>query len=120
MITSRVLIVEGDAEAAVMLALLLSKHGLEAEVSQPGEDLVSRLSQDEFDFLLLEVRSAGAGRDLAQTIRRSSVGRRVKMISVSDSDRDAEHAQSSAAGFDAHIAKPLDMSKLMRVLSRPT
>jgi CheY-like chemotaxis protein len=46
-------------------------------------------------------------------------GRDVRLVAVTGYGQERDRARSRAAGFEAHLAKPVDMTLLQRLLATP-
>ena len=58
------------------------------------------------------------GFELAQQMVAASDGRRPVLIAVTGYGQMSDHEKSRAAGFDAHIVKPVDMPHLLKLLEQ--
>jgi CheY-like chemotaxis protein len=56
------------------------------------------------------------GYQVARELRRRHATARARLIAVSGYSMEADRARSSEAGFDLHLAKPLDLDELGRLL----
>ena len=117
----RVLVVEDERDARTFLTTLLSRCGADvtpvasvrealADISaQPPDVLISDLAmpdEDGFD-LIREVRSMEGGR-----------GTRVPAIAVTALARPEDRARAIAAGYDVHLAKPVEPHEVVAVVAR--
>jgi two-component system CheB/CheR fusion protein len=50
-------------------------------------------------------------------VRSRPHGDKLRLIAVSGFSQGADHGQSRAAGFDAHLAKPLPLADLLELLA---
>lgn len=57
------------------------------------------------------------GYDVARTLRSSGWGDGLRIIAVTGYGNDRDHQKSRAAGFDAHLVKPVDFESIARALS---
>jgi two-component system CheB/CheR fusion protein len=49
-----------------------------------------------------------SGHDVCRTLRTRDNGRQLVIIAITGWNQDSDQAQSKAAGFDAHLVKPVD------------
>jgi len=70
------------------------------------------------DFCLLDIGlPIMDGYELAGRLRMSNlIETQTRIIAVTGYGQDADRQRARAAGFDAHIVKPVDMDALMRAL----
>ncbi|GAB3845729.1 response regulator [Dactylosporangium cerinum] len=57
-----------------------------------------------------------SGYDVVARLRHSDRHRHTRIVAVSGHSQDADRRASRAAGFDAHLAKPLQLEQLDRML----
>jgi signal transduction histidine kinase/DNA-binding response OmpR family regulator len=116
-IPRRVLIVDDNADAADSLAMLLSLAGHETEVAHNAHEALECLDSFRPDVALLDIGLPGMnGYELARCLRaRRPRDMRLVALTGYGQAEDRQHAQ--AAGFDAHLVKPADLSALERTLA---
>ncbi len=117
---ARVLLVEDDAINRIAARGLLRKMGLEVIEAQSGGECLRVLEQEDVDAVLLDIQmpemdgmtAAGAIRE-----RENRLGLpRLPLVALTAYAMAEERERFLASGFDAHLAKPVDMSSLARVL----
>jgi signal transduction histidine kinase len=114
--TQRVLIVDDNADAAVTLAWLLSQHGYKVEVAYDGEGGLKAANDFKPDILLLDIGLPGIdGYELATRLRSEGFAT-ARMIAVSGYAHESDMERSRAAGFNEHLAKPVDIDLLVKLL----
>jgi CheY-like chemotaxis protein len=59
------------------------------------------------------------GYAVARALRERPDGDRIRLIAVSGFSQGADRVLSRAAGFDAHLDKPLPLTDLLDLLRRP-
>ena len=57
------------------------------------------------------------GYEVARRIRAMPEGERVRLIALTGWGQVGDRARSSESGFDAHLVKPVDPTRLMRLLA---
>jgi CheY-like chemotaxis protein len=71
------------------------------------------------DLILCDVRMPGMdGFAFAQAVRSQPGRRSVKLVAVTGLSDHADTTRLRAAGFDAHLVKPLDYDALLEALDR--
>ncbi len=112
----RVLIADGNADAADSLAELLRLCGHVAEVVRTGPDAVAAAAgfAPDVAFLALALPGldgCGVARALAAAGRRPRV-----LVALTGYGSEAERRAVTDAGFDHHLLKPADPQALLRLL----
>ena len=113
----RVLIIDDNADSATSLAWLLNQQGYTVETAFDGEEGLKAARQFKPDILLLDIGLPKInGYDLARQLREEGFASSL-MVAVSGYARDSDVEQSRSAGFDLHLAKPVDIDHLLEVLA---
>ena len=114
----RVLVVDDNQDAADSLATVLRSWGHDVHVAYDGAAGLAlaetvRPHLGLFDIGMPEMD----GRALTRAIRSQTWGIAMRLVAVSGWNQPEDRAQSEAAGFDDHVAKPLDELQLQRLLN---
>jgi PAS domain S-box-containing protein len=115
---SRVLIIEDNADAAESLkeALELSEHVV--DVASAGPEGVEKARSLHPDLVLCDLGLPGMdGYEVARALRRDPSLRDVYLVALSGYASPEDVDRARAAGFDRHVAKPVELSALERVLT---
>ncbi|HEY6924170.1 MAG TPA: PAS domain-containing protein, partial [Steroidobacteraceae bacterium] len=113
----RVLIVDDNADAADTLAVLLNMEGHEAQTVHSGREALVRAESFQPDVVLLDIGLPEMdGYEVARRIRELLGGRAVRLVAVTGYGGPEDRLRTRAAGFDAHLLKPLELATLARVL----
>ncbi len=119
----RILIVEDNADARESLRLLLELGGhdvVEAEDGVRGLDLAVGVRPD---LALVDVGLPGLdGYELARKLRATAEGRDLRLVALTGYGQPEDRRRALAAGFDAHLVKPVDpdrLAELLEALWRP-
>jgi signal transduction histidine kinase/ActR/RegA family two-component response regulator len=113
----RALVVDDNVDAANTLAMVLDTLGLERRVENDGESALR--TADEFmpHVILLDIGMSGMdGYEVARRIRDNPRHAGVVLVAVTGWSHAPDRVRSQAAGFDHHIAKPVDIPALLRLL----
>jgi PAS domain S-box-containing protein len=115
----RILIVDDNADAAESLAMLLNIEGHAAEfVTQPRLAL-ARAPLLRPDVVLLDIGMPEMdGFEVAHRLRQMPELARSTIVAVTGYGQSGDRKLSAAAGFDAHLVKPVEYAALARVLER--
>lgn len=113
----RILIVDDNYDAADSLALLLRLYGHDVWVATHPVAALQLIATATPDLALLDIGLPGMdGYELARRIRLQYPELRVAMVALSGYGRAADLENSAAAGFDAHLVKPVQIDELERVV----
>ncbi|WP_457421325.1 diguanylate cyclase domain-containing protein [Roseateles sp. P5_E7] len=113
----RILIVDDNYDAADSLSMLLRMYGHEVWVATHPVAALQLVATAAPDLALLDIGLPGMdGYELARRIRRQYPELRVAMVALSGYGRAADFENSTAAGFDAHLVKPVQIDELERVV----
>ncbi len=119
-ITSRVLIVEDNADVRSMLHTLLALEGHEVQEAADGSQGLGTLTNESFDVALIDIGLPGIdGYEVARRARATCGERCPRLVALTGYGRASDRAAVRAAGFDEHLVKPCDPDELLRLLSKP-
>ncbi len=114
-LSARVLVVDDNTDAASLLADVLIAHGHHVHVANSGPDALHGLDSFTPDAALLDIGlPVMDGYELARALRARLPG--VKLVALTGYGQPEDRARSSAAGFDAHLVKPVSIAKVTRTL----
>ena len=112
----RVLVVDDNADAAESLAEALRMLGHEADVAYDGPSALAKLESSRPDVVLCDIGLPGmSGYKVAKSVRGTGYPG-VRLIALSGYAQAEDVRRAIEAGFDAHVAKPLDPEELARLL----
>lgn len=115
----RVLVVDDNADAAHSLACLLELMGHEVRVAHDG--LEGLIAAEDFGpgLIFMDLRMPTMdGYQSVREIRRQDWGKAIRIIALSGWSQDEDRRKTRDAGFDDHLAKPVDPAELERVLAQ--
>jgi signal transduction histidine kinase len=114
----RVLVVDDNVDAADSLADLLRLLGHQVEVAYDGPTALGKVGASRPDVVFCDIGLPGmSGYDVAKAVR--AAGNSMRLVALSGYAQPGDVKQAVEAGFDAHIAKPLDPDELAHVLAWP-
>jgi signal transduction histidine kinase len=114
--TRRVLVVDDNTDAADTLAELASMFGHTAEVAYDGATALAKARADPPDVVLCDLGLPGlTGYDVARVLRAERSG--IRLVAVSGYAQPEDIASATEAGFERHIAKPIDPEALRELLA---
>ncbi|WP_141203288.1 ATP-binding protein [Streptomyces griseorubiginosus] len=115
-----VLIVEDNADLAATCHTLLERQGHRVTTVHTGADALAATESGSFDVVLCDLGLPDIdGYAVASRMRARPDGGRPRLIAVSGFSRGTDRARSRAAGFDAHLTKPLPLTDLSALLENP-
>jgi PAS domain S-box-containing protein len=124
---ARVLVVDDNRDAAETLSELLCLWGYEVQVSEDGESALTAAQAFRPELVLLDIGLPGIdGYSVAERLRArqkagASAGKETApliLVAVTGYGQAEDRRRSSEAGFDHHLAKPVDPETLRELLSR--
>ena len=116
--SSRVLVVDDNIDSASSLALLLEMSGHTTQIAHDGLEAVKAAKAFKPDIVLLDIGLPHLnGFEAASRIRKSAWGRDVILVALTGWGQNEDRERSRAAGFDAHLLKPVDYDVLMGLLA---
>jgi signal transduction histidine kinase len=113
----RVLVVDDNVDAAVMLAMLLEANGHQVQVEHdPLEALAATLANPP-QVCLLDIGLPGIdGLELARRLRARPGTAHALLIAITGYGQESDRQQILQAGFDHHLVKPIDIAQLYTLL----
>ncbi len=106
----RLLIVDDHPDTLHALEHLLKQNGYVVSTAQDVKSAIEQLSRESFDLLISDLSFPdGSGHDLMKQARN---GKALKGIALTGLGSEEDRQASQAAGFAAHIKKPVDFKEL--------
>lgn len=116
----RVLVVDDNRDAARTLALALSIRGCTCRSAYDGFSGLKEAEDFDPHVFVLDLGMPGmSGFDLARRLREQSRFAGAILIAVTGWDKEEDIQESRAAGFNHHLAKPVDVLTLYRLIDSP-
>jgi CheY-like chemotaxis protein/anti-sigma regulatory factor (Ser/Thr protein kinase) len=107
----RILLIEDNADARESLRMVLENAGHDLLEAADGESGVERAISQRPQLALVDIGLPGIdGCEVAKRIR--SVDPSIRLVALTGYGRDEDLAASRAAGFDAHLVKPVSVEQL--------
>lgn len=115
----RVLIADDDCDTAHSLAFLLRDMGHAVETAMSGQATLDQAERMRPDLILLDLKMPDIdGWTLARTLKNRLPSESVRLVAITGFTGEEARIQSRKAGFDAHVAKPIDMALLESILAQ--
>jgi CheY-like chemotaxis protein len=114
-------VVDDDPETRVLLPLILEFHGATARAASSVAEALSAIQESAPDVLLADIGMPHEdGYSLIRKLRSGGEGSKllVPAVAVTAYARAADREQALAAGYDGHLAKPVDPADLIRAIAK--
>jgi CheY-like chemotaxis protein len=113
----KVLVADDNRDAALSLGALLEMSDHEVLVAHDGEEALRLARQAMPDAMILDVGMPRlTGDQVARAVRGEPWGQRVLLVAVTGWGEPEDKARASAAGFDHHLTKPVDVDAMEKLL----
>ena len=115
------LVVDDDDDARDLVATVLRTRGAEVLDACSGEAALDLLRASTPSVLVSDIGMPGMdGYELIRAVRSrlGAAGRAMPAIAVTAYSREEDRRLAADAGFNAHLAKPVEPSELVRIIAR--
>ncbi|MDB5874911.1 MAG: hybrid sensor histidine kinase/response regulator [Ramlibacter sp.] len=113
---ARVLVVDDNADAGDTLADMLRFMGAQARVARDGPEAITLAQSFAPDLILLDIGLPGMdGYEAARRLRELP-GLQMRLVALTGYGSAQDRARSKAAGFDAHLVKPVSADYIEQML----
>jgi signal transduction histidine kinase len=113
----RVLVVDDNVDAAETLEACLAAWGFSVAVAHDSPTALRTATELEPEVAILDIGLPGMdGYELAR--RLADVRPGVRMLALTGYGQESDARRARAAGFEAHLVKPVDLDALRRLLDR--
>ena len=115
----RILVVDDNEDAADTLAEALSDQGYDVRVAVDGPRALAAAAEFGPDVVLLDIGlPVMDGYEVARQLRQRTEPRPPRLLAVTGYGQEKDRALATAAGFDDHIVKPVDLDDLFARLAK--
>jgi CheY-like chemotaxis protein/anti-sigma regulatory factor (Ser/Thr protein kinase) len=105
----RVLVVDDQPDSSESLALLLRLRGHEVRTASDGSSALEEFARYRPEVVFLDLGLPGmSGYEVARRLRTMPEARDVRLVALTGYGTEADREKTRAAGFDVHLAKPVD------------
>lgn len=119
--THRILVVDDNEDSADSLAMLLQLTGHEVFIAHDGHGALDAAEQHRPGVVLLDIGLPSLnGYDVCRRIRQQPWGKTMVLIALTGWGQDEDRRRSQEAGFDGHLVKPVDHTRLLTLLATLT
>jgi signal transduction histidine kinase/ActR/RegA family two-component response regulator len=114
----RIMVVDDNADAASMLAMLLEVSGHKVIIEHASRSALERARKDPPQVCLLDIGLPEIdGIELARRMRAQPETGHSLLIAVTGYGQKEDREKALAAGFDHHLVKPIDIAELAAILA---
>ena len=115
----RILVVDDNEDAAQMLALYLETMGHQVLIEHSSRGALARARLEKPEVYILDIGLPDMdGNELARRLRAEQDTAHAFLIAVTGYGQEHDRRKAMAAGFDQHLVKPVDVSKLASFLDQ--
>jgi len=115
----RILVVDDQPDSTDSLAMFLRLRGHEVQTAHDGPGALEEIARGRPEVVFLDLGLPGmSGYDVARQIRAQADTRDLRLVAITGYGTEADRLKSRAAGFDVHLAKPVDPQALDALLAR--
>jgi PAS domain S-box-containing protein len=119
-IQRRILVVDDNGDSAQSLALLLQILGHQVQTALSGSQALDQIESFRPELVLLDIGMPEMdGYEVARRIRARAGRDGLRLVALTGFGQEADRERSRAAGFDAHLVKPVDLALLQDLLATP-
>jgi two-component system, sensor histidine kinase len=113
----RILVVEDSEDVRETLRACIEVLGHEVTVASNGTDGAAKLLEEQPDLALVDVGLPGMdGYALARYVRSQPGGENLSLVALTGYGGTEARDLALAAGFDLHVAKPVDLPQLKALM----
>jgi CheY-like chemotaxis protein len=113
-----IVVVEDDEDTRTVLAFMLEAEGARVEAAGRGEDAVTLAGRVRPDVVLCDIGLPDIdGMEVARRLRAQASLAGTRLIALTGFGQAEDVRQAIAAGFDAHVTKPVNLDQLMALLA---
>lgn len=114
-----VLLADDNVDAAHALALVLQAHDCVVHVAHDGQEALALAASVSPAVALLDIGMPGLdGHEVARRLRAVPGGPGMRLLAITGWGQDSDRQRSHAAGFDAHLTKPVNPDDVIAWLSQ--
>ena len=113
------LVVDDEADARDLIQRVLKEQGATVSVAASGAEAMRIMETSELDILISDVGMPDMdGYQLMRRVRASEPkGRRIPALALTAFARAEDRKRALLAGYQSHVAKPVDMAELVIVIA---
>lgn len=118
----RILVAEDNALNAEIILTILKDYGIEVELAGDGDiviDMLKRNQADYYDMILMDIQMPHMdGYEATKVIRRLEDRRaEIPIVAMTANAFEEDRKAAFAAGMNGHVAKPIEISRLLETMA---
>jgi CheY-like chemotaxis protein len=107
-------VVEDDLDTQYLLTALLEQFGARVTAASSVAQAMTALEEAPFDLILSDISMPGEdGYSFIRRVRKGNVQQLIPAVALTANARTEDKTRAFAAGFQLHIAKPVDPADLV-------
>ncbi len=112
-----ILVVEDDLDALDLITIDLAEHGAKVRGVGSAVEALKLLESEPFDLLISDIGMADTdGYNFIKQVRNDEKGRHIPAIALTAYARTQDRVRAIAAGYNTHVAKPVEIRELVTVV----
>ncbi|MCG5072711.1 CheR family methyltransferase [Paraburkholderia tagetis] len=111
----RMMLAMRDPEVAASLGRLLELEGASIVTAADAAQTLAALEKNPVNIVVAEIHGPGP-HDFARRLKANRQLQHVRIVAVTEHDREADRRAALDAGFDVQVSKPIDFPALLQVL----
>src|SRR5262249_47788463 len=112
-----VLVVDDNADAAMLLAEALSTVGHRVEVANDGPSALELANKVKPEVVLLDIgMPVMDGYEVAKRLRAAPPRAGLRIVAITGYGLESDRRNSTLQGFDAHLVKPVELADLLGII----
>ncbi len=119
LVNVRILVVEDELDALDLITIDLAAHGARVSGASSAAEALSLLGSDHFDLMISDIGMADTdGYKLIKQVREreGEKGEHIPAIALTAYARTQDRIRAIAAGYNTHVAKPVEIKELVTVV----
>lgn len=113
----KILLVEDHADSAYIMERMLSRKGFDVSTCRDIQSAKKTIQTGSFDVLVSDLGLPdGSGLELMRHIR--AAGHSLPAIALTGFGMESDHINTTQAGFNHHLLKPVDVNQLESLITR--
>ena len=106
----RVFVLDDSSDTVEMLKILLRESGAALAVATAGNEALQIAAESDFDVIVSDISMSGMdGFEFLRNVKSSTRNANVPVVALTGFGRSEDVERAHAAGFQAHLTKPLDV-----------